>query len=296
MRLRVRRLTELLDRGGLHFLGHPFAPYRTSIGATSSRGTPQCSSPMAERMHRVLEPPDGHARPTRPRRRQAALPRRSARAGGRAQPHPFQGRGGVQMVRRPDASALKAVGAEVGWMGAHVKSFLGEPRAEELLVVRYPNQRRFFALALNPYYMLVANPQRMKAVRKFEASFTHSPDSLDGLRAQQVAARRALPRSARCRSEHRRIGGRTARVPEPRNLADRDQQAPASGQHQSTRVQANRPLSVRGRAELRSGDAVGRVGSAPGGRRRGIGSALSTCAEKERPACWAWEADSLARR
>jgi hypothetical protein len=70
-------------------------------------------------------------------------------------------------------------------MGAHVASFLGEPRAEELLVVRYPNQRRFFALALNPYYMLVANPQRMKAVRKFEASFTHSPDSLGALRGSK---------------------------------------------------------------------------------------------------------------
>ena len=80
---------------------------------------------------------------------------------------------------------LKAVGAEVGWMGAHVESFLGEPRAEELLVVRYPNQRRFFALALNPYYMAVANPQRMKAVRKFEASFTHSPDSLGELRGSK---------------------------------------------------------------------------------------------------------------
>jgi uncharacterized protein (DUF1330 family) len=77
---------------------------------------------------------------------------------------------------------LKAVGAEVGWMGAHRQSFLGEPRAEELLVVRYPNQRRFFALALNPYYIVVANPQRLKAVRKFEASFTHSPDSLGALR------------------------------------------------------------------------------------------------------------------
>jgi uncharacterized protein (DUF1330 family) len=77
---------------------------------------------------------------------------------------------------------LKAVGAEVGWMGAHVESFLGEPRAEELLVVRYPNQRRFFALALNPYYIAFANPQRLKAVRKFEASFTHSPDSLLALR------------------------------------------------------------------------------------------------------------------
>ena len=77
---------------------------------------------------------------------------------------------------------LKLVGAEVGWMGAHVESFLGEPRAEELLVIRYPNQRRFFALALNPYYIAVANPQRLKAVRKFEASFTHSPASLGALR------------------------------------------------------------------------------------------------------------------
>jgi len=77
---------------------------------------------------------------------------------------------------------LKAVGAEVGWIGTHVESFLGEPRAEEILVVRYPNQRRFFALALNPYYIAVANPQRIKAVRQFEASFTHSSDSLGVLR------------------------------------------------------------------------------------------------------------------
>lgn len=77
---------------------------------------------------------------------------------------------------------LKATGAQVGWMGAHVQSFLGESRADELIVVRYPNQRRFFALALNPYYLAVANPQRLKGVRKFEASFTHSPDSLDALR------------------------------------------------------------------------------------------------------------------
>lgn len=82
---------------------------------------------------------------------------------------------------------LKAVGAQVGWMGTHVESFLGEPRAEELLVVRYPNQRRFLALALNPYYLAVANPQRLKAVRKFEASFTHSSDSLEALRRSQWA-------------------------------------------------------------------------------------------------------------
>lgn len=76
---------------------------------------------------------------------------------------------------------LKLVGADVGWMGTHVEAIIGEPRAEELLVVRYPNQRRFFALALNPYYIVVANRQRMKAVRKFEASFTHSSHSLGPL-------------------------------------------------------------------------------------------------------------------
>jgi uncharacterized protein (DUF1330 family) len=80
---------------------------------------------------------------------------------------------------------LKAVGAQVGWMGTHVEPFLGEPRAEELLIVRYPNQRRFLMLALNPYYLAVANPQRLKAVRRFEASFTHSSDSLETLRRSQ---------------------------------------------------------------------------------------------------------------
>ena len=41
---------------------------------------------------------------------------------------------------------LKAVGGQVGWFGDHVHSFVGEPQAEDLGVVRYPNQRRFFAL------------------------------------------------------------------------------------------------------------------------------------------------------
>ncbi len=76
---------------------------------------------------------------------------------------------------------LKLVGADVGWFGVHEGSFLGESQAEELGVVRYPTQRRFLGLALNPYYMIVANPQRLKAVRAFQASFTHSPDSLGPL-------------------------------------------------------------------------------------------------------------------
>lgn len=77
---------------------------------------------------------------------------------------------------------LKAVGGQIGWFGDHVASFVGEPQAEDLGVVRYPNQRRFFALVMNPYYITVANPRRLKAVRRFNASFTHSPSSLDALR------------------------------------------------------------------------------------------------------------------
>ncbi len=77
--------------------------------------------------------------------------------------------------------SLLAVGGKVGWFGGHVTSFVGEPQADELGVVRYPNQRRFFALVLNPYYVVVANRQRLKAVREFQASFTHSPDTLDAL-------------------------------------------------------------------------------------------------------------------
>lgn len=76
---------------------------------------------------------------------------------------------------------LKAVGGRVGWFGDHVSSFVGEAQGEDLGVVRYPNQKRFFALVLNPYYATVANPQRLKAVRRFNASFTHSPSALEAL-------------------------------------------------------------------------------------------------------------------
>jgi hypothetical protein len=62
---------------------------------------------------------------------------------------------------------LKAAGAQVGWIGTHVESFLGESRADEPIVVRYPNQRRFLALVLNAYYFAIANPQGLKGVRKF---------------------------------------------------------------------------------------------------------------------------------
>ena len=104
---------------------------------------------------------------------------------------------------------LKTVGASVGWMGEHVASLCGEPRAEELLVVRYPNQRRFFALAMNPYYMFVANPQRLKAVRTFEASFTYSGDSFDELRRSRwLVAVHFHQAPDAVREQVERVGGR----------------------------------------------------------------------------------------
>ena len=191
---------------------------------------------------------------------------------------------------------LKAVGAEVGWMGAHVKSFLGEPRAEELLVVRYPNQRRFFALALNPYYMLVANPQRMKAVRKFEASFTHSPDSLDALRGSKWVLAVHFHEAPDAVQRIVESAGGQLVYQSNETVADRDQQAPTSGQHQSTRLQAHRAYSVSRteqscEAAMQSG-VLNQLREAGG---EAIGSALSTRAEKERPACRAREAGWVAR-
>ncbi len=82
---------------------------------------------------------------------------------------------------------LRTFGGQLGWAGEHALSIRGESRAEELLVVRYPNQRRFISMVLTPYYMVVANPQRLKGVRRFEASFTHSGMSLDPLRATKCA-------------------------------------------------------------------------------------------------------------
>ena len=83
------------------------------------------------------------------------------------------------------APALRLVGGRVGWIGEHIASLRGESRAEELLVVRYPNHRRFLAMAMSPYYLAVANPVRVRAVQQFEASFTYSGEDFRDLRKSE---------------------------------------------------------------------------------------------------------------
>ena len=62
-------------------------------------------------------------------------------------------------MARVSHAALVESGRRASWLdGTYEESLLGELRAEGLLVARYPNQRR------------------MKAVRKSEASFTHSEE------------------------------------------------------------------------------------------------------------------------
>jgi uncharacterized protein (DUF1330 family) len=87
------------------------------------------------------------------------------------------------------APALRAVGARLMWMGHLERTLAGESQAERLLVVRYPSQRRFLAMTLNPYYVLI-NAWRERGVQQFEAAFTfpeHEPLELGAQAALVVA-------------------------------------------------------------------------------------------------------------
>jgi len=76
--------------------------------------------------------------------------------------------------------ALTAVGGRVLWMARLESSLHGEQQAEKLLIVRYPSQRRFLAMTLNPYYFAI-NRLREAGVSRFEGSFTHASVSEDAL-------------------------------------------------------------------------------------------------------------------
>ena len=81
------------------------------------------------------------------------------------------------------APLLTMAGATIPWAGQHARAIVGEQRAAKLLVVRYPNHRRFMAMVSNPYY-LFANRFREKGVARFEASFT-TPVTRARLRAKR---------------------------------------------------------------------------------------------------------------
>lgn len=67
---------------------------------------------------------------------------------------------------------MTAVGGRVRWMGKLERPLHGDKQADKLLIVRYPSHRRFLAMVLNPYYVLI-NRFREAGVQRFEASFTH---------------------------------------------------------------------------------------------------------------------------
>jgi hypothetical protein len=71
------------------------------------------------------------------------------------------------------APAMLAVGGSVRWMSVHERSYVGEPEADKLFVVRYPSHRRFLAMTLNPYYLAI-NRLREAGVESFQASFMHA--------------------------------------------------------------------------------------------------------------------------
>ena len=71
------------------------------------------------------------------------------------------------------APVLLLAGGKVRWAGRHEDSLYGEPQADKLLLVRYPSHRRFLAMTLNPYYLLI-NVLRERGIEAFEASFTHA--------------------------------------------------------------------------------------------------------------------------
>jgi uncharacterized protein (DUF1330 family) len=82
---------------------------------------------------------------------------------------------------------LMAVGGRLRWMGHHERTLLGQPQAERLMVVRYPSHRRFLAMTLNPYYVLI-NRLRERGVKTFEASFTYAESEPLELRSQRRLA------------------------------------------------------------------------------------------------------------
>lgn len=76
--------------------------------------------------------------------------------------------------------AMQLVGARPLWMGKFERSVHGEQQADKFLIVRYPSQRRFLAMTVNPYYLAI-NKLREAGVRRFEASFTHASVTAEGL-------------------------------------------------------------------------------------------------------------------
>jgi uncharacterized protein (DUF1330 family) len=71
------------------------------------------------------------------------------------------------------APMLRAAGGKVRWAGVLEEALVGEPRAEELLIVRYPSHRSFYRMIATPWYAVANRAWRAPAVARMEGSFTH---------------------------------------------------------------------------------------------------------------------------
>ena len=91
--------------------------------------------------------------------------------------------------------AIYSAGGNLQWAGEWQRALLGERQAEALLVVRYPNHRRFLLMVTNPYYALI-NLFRQNGEARFEASFTQPEGDPRELRRQRQLL------VAHCRDTH----------------------------------------------------------------------------------------------
>ena len=76
------------------------------------------------------------------------------------------------------------LGGSVRWAARWEHSLFGESQAEELLIVRYPNHRRFLMMTANAYYAAI-NTFREQGVARFEASFCHATSESGHMRKYQ---------------------------------------------------------------------------------------------------------------
>lgn len=79
---------------------------------------------------------------------------------------------------------IYGVGGGIQWAGEWQRSLMGQRQAEALLLVRYPDQRRFLLMVTNPYYALI-NLFRQNGEARFQASFTQAEGDPQALRRQR---------------------------------------------------------------------------------------------------------------
>jgi hypothetical protein len=79
---------------------------------------------------------------------------------------------------------ILAIGGSLQWAGEWQASLLGKRQSEALLLLRYPNHRRFLLMVTNPYYALI-NLFRQNGEAQFQASFTDPEGDPKALRRQK---------------------------------------------------------------------------------------------------------------